>query len=471
MSPDGTPIVERSLLDVAAAVRAGDVSPVDLLEAALARAARVDALNALAHVDAEGALLAAEEREDEAHQGRIRGPLHGVPLTVKDLFVVDGLPTGCGTRAPLPRLGRSEATAVGRLREAGAVILGKTNLHEVALGITGENPWTGDVQNPHDPRRQAGGSSSGSAVAVATGVGWASLASDTAGSIRIPAALCGVVGFKPTIGAVPLDGALPLCPTCDHAGPIARTVPDAAAVFGVLAGRAVAPPVLPSLRPPVVGAPLEQLQGTLSSGVRSSYERLLEALAGAGAEVRPVDLPSLGWAVATYVPLLRSEAAHVHRRAVETEPGLFSEPVRATLLEGLDVRAVDYLDALRQRRRLLDQLIGAMEDVDVLVLPATPVPAPARGSVEVELESGTASHKAAFLRLTVLFSLVGVPTAVVPVDRVDGLPVGVQVVGRRGHDVAVLDHAAWIEALSGRPAEAAEVTPIDGDRARYGRER
>ncbi|MBK9178611.1 MAG: amidase [Acidimicrobiales bacterium] len=454
-----TPLLDRSLLDVAAAVRAGDVSPVDLLEAALARAARVDALNSLAHVDAEGALLAAEERADEAHQGRIRGPLHGVPVTVKDLFVVEGLPTGCGTRAPLPRLGRHEATAVGRLRDAGAVILGKTNLHEVALGITGENPWTGDVHNPHDRRRQAGGSSSGSAVAVATGVGWASLASDTAGSIRIPAALCGVVGFKPTLGAVPLDGALPLCATCDHAGPITRSVPDAATVFGVLAGRAVTPPVAADLRPPVVGAPLGPLQGTLSSGVRASYERLLEALAGAGADVHPVDGPSLGGAVATYLPLLRSEAAHVHRRAVETEPDSFSDPVRAVLREGLDVRAVDYLEALRQRRRLLDELVAAMEGVDVLVLPATPVPAPLRGAVEVELETGTTSHRTAFLRLTVLFSLVGVPTAVVPVDRVDGLPVGVQVVGRRGHDVAVLGHAAWIEAVAGQPAAPAEVEP------------
>ena len=218
------PMTLQTLLEAANAVRTGETSASALTEAAIARALETAEFNAFAVLDAEDAMRQAQQL-DALPQAK--GALHGVPITVKDLFNVAGLPTRAGTAAPLPLEFQSptvDAAAVSRLRVAGAVILGKVNLHEIALGITGENAHTGDVSNPIDLARQAGGSSSGGAVSVALGAGYGSLGSDTGGSLRIPASFCGVVGFKPTFGLIPLTGALPLSVTCDHAGPLARNV-------------------------------------------------------------------------------------------------------------------------------------------------------------------------------------------------------------------------------------------------------
>lgn len=461
-----------TLAAAARAVRDGTVSPLELVETALARAARHDGLNAMAHVDADGALLTARGCADDLRRGHLQGPLHGIPVTVKDLFAVDGLPLRAGSTAPLPSLGPGDAEAVARLRAAGAIVLGTTNLHEVALGITGENPWTGDVRNPWHREHQAGGSSSGAAAAVAAGIGWAALGSDTAGSIRIPASHCGVVGFKPTWGAVSMTGALPLCPTCDHAGPLAPTVEDAAIVFGALSGRPVHVPS-PDGRPaPVLGVPVGDLDGWLSVDVRRAWRGLVADLVAADAHVVELVLPDLERASSVYAPLLRAEAAEVHRRALRSDPTRFSEPVREILLEGLELRAVDYVAARRSRRRLLDDLGAALRTVDALVLPATPVPAPRRGSTEVVLESGPAPLRTAFLRLTVLFSLTGVPVVTVPYGQLDGLPIGVQVVGHPARDVSLLGTARWVESavehrLRQSPSTTSPGTTVSATRQQY----
>jgi aspartyl-tRNA(Asn)/glutamyl-tRNA(Gln) amidotransferase subunit A len=198
----------------------------DSCVAALARAResaeRHAELNAIAWVDWSAAEAAAARIDADIAAGRIAGPLAGVPISVKDLFQVDGMPTRAGTRARLPSPGPREASLVTRLREAGALVFAKANMHEIALGATGENEWTGDVRNPFDPARQSGGSSSGGGVAVAVGIGAASVGSDTGGSVRIPASFCGITGYKPTFGAIPLDGALHLAFSFDHAGPSPR---------------------------------------------------------------------------------------------------------------------------------------------------------------------------------------------------------------------------------------------------------
>ncbi|MGE0803834.1 MAG: amidase, partial [Lautropia sp.] len=204
--------------------------------------------------------------------GGAAAPLLGVFVSVKDLFQLRGAPIAAGTRARLPPLAEQSAVAE-RLEAAGAIVFAKANMHEIALGATGENGWTGDVCNPYDPARQAGGSSSGSAVAVACGIGAASIGSDTGGSVRIPAAFCGVVGFKPTFGAIPLDGALPLSWTCDHAGPITRCVDDAALLFDVLAGRGTGygggpADAVGGNRRPRLGVPRRWLEGRLAPAVR-----------------------------------------------------------------------------------------------------------------------------------------------------------------------------------------------------------
>lgn len=429
------------LLTAKALLERGETTPLALLEEALERARAFQDRNALAYLDEEGAKEEAKRLTEELRQGYIRGPLHGIPLTVKDLFPVKGMPTRAGTRAPLPPL-PEEAQAVRRLREAGALLFAKTNMHEVALGITGENPWTGPVRNALDASRQAGGSSSGSAVAVALGIGLASLGSDTGGSIRIPAAFNGVVGFKPSYGRVSLEGALPLSRSTDHAGPIAKTVRDAHFLTEILAGESIP---LEGPQNPTFGVPLDFLEGRLGVEVRRAFQRLLEELPSLRAEVREVSLPLPG-VYEVYTRLVRYEAARIHEKALREHPEGFSPQVREALMAGLSLTEKDYRDAVAEREALRLQLVKALRGVDALLLPAQPLPAPPLGTEEVELESGRRSHREAFITLTLSFSLLGVPTLTLPFARVEGMPVGLQVVGPYAEDGRVLAIGGWLEA-------------------------
>ncbi|MGQ9754112.1 MAG: amidase [Thermaceae bacterium] len=429
------------LLSALHALKTGEKTPLDLLEEALDRARAYQDRNALVHLDEEAARKEAAALTQELKEGRPRGPLHGLPLTVKDLFPVRGMPTRAGTRAPLPPLAE-EARAVTRLKEAGALILAKTNMHEIALGITGEVTATGPVKNALDPSRQAGGSSSGSAVAVALGIGLASLGSDTGGSIRIPAAFNGVVGFKPSYGRIPLEGALPLSRSTDHAGPITQTVRDAHLLTEILAGENIP---LEGPQNPVFGVPLDFLEGRLGLGVRQSFMRLLEDLPKLGAGVKEVHLPLQG-VYEVYTRLVRYEAARVHQKALQESPESFSPPVREALLAGLALTEKDYRDAVAEREVFRLELSRALSGVDALLLPTQPLPAPLLGTEEVELESGRKGHREAFITLTLPFSLLGVPTLTLPFAKVEGLPVGLQVVGPFGEDGRVLAIGGWLEA-------------------------
>jgi aspartyl-tRNA(Asn)/glutamyl-tRNA(Gln) amidotransferase subunit A len=440
------------IVDAAAQMRAGGLSPVELAEAALHQAAQVSHLNAMAHLDVETVLRAAAERAAELRAGRLRGPLHGIPVTVKEAFGVTGVRTRGGSRAALPEFATGDAAAVARLRAAGAVVIGTTNMVELALGIHSENPWTGDVHNPSDSDRQAGGSSSGSAVAVATGIGLASLGTDTGGSVRIPAALCGVVGLKPSRGRVPTAGVLPLSPTCDHVGPLVGCVADLWPVLDALTEEQ-APPLDPrSLRPPRFGVPARFLEGALAVDVRRAFERLLARLRESGAEVVAADPNGLRRAAAAYTPLVRAEGAEIHRELLATQPEALSPRVREPLLAGCQVSAVDYLRARRVRRLARDGIAVALRTVDLLLAPTNPAPAPLLGATEVELESGPAPFRDAFLHLTAPFSFTGVPVVSLPYDRIDGLPVGVQVIGGAGDDHRVMAAAAWLERVVADPA-------------------
>ena len=433
----------QTLLGAAHAVRTGETSSSALTEAAIARALETAEFNAFAVLDAEGARAQAQQL-DALPQAR--GALHGVPVTVKDLFNVAGLPTRAGTAAPLPLEFQSpsvDAAAVSRLRSAGAVILGKVNLHEIALGITGENAHTGDVKNPLDSSRQAGGSSSGGAVSVALGAGYGSLGSDTGGSLRIPASFCGVVGFKPSFGLIPLEGALPLSLTCDHAGPLARNVADTHALFEILAHRNLPLRQLEHLRDLRIGVPRAWLEGRLGANVRREFEMLLLHLRDAGAtvlDVTPTDLELSGTA---YTPIVRAEAAFTHRAALEANPAAFG--VREPLEAGVKLSVGDYLEARALRRRVRAGLEATLRAVDALVLPAAPLPAPLRGTQTVQLESGMRAHRDAFIELTLPFSLVGVPALSLPFTKVDGLPVGLQVITAKGNDALALEIGAWLE--------------------------
>jgi aspartyl-tRNA(Asn)/glutamyl-tRNA(Gln) amidotransferase subunit A len=410
--------------------------------------ARVD-LNVFAHLDATGARETAMALDLEAQSGRFLGPLHGVPITIKDLFNVAEMPTRAGTRATLPEVFQNpsrDALAVSRLRFAGAVILGKVNMHEIALGITGENVWTGDVQNPLDPTRQAGGSSSGSAAAVAASIGFASLGSDTGGSIRIPASFCGCVGFKPSFGLVPLEGALHLSMTCDHAGPLTRTVRDVHLMTEVLSAQTLPFETLKTIKGSKFGVPRSWLEGRLGIEVRAGFEAMLERLRLAGASVIDVGPRHLELVNAAYSPLVRAEAAFVHRQALLLEPQGFSLVVRAPLDLGIKISAMEYLQALEDRQSVISGLEDVFSQCDVLLVPAAPLPAALRGTTTVMLESGPQSHRNAYIELTAPFSLAGLPTLSLPFMLEDGLPIGLQVVGASGADARVLELGVWLES-------------------------
>ncbi len=451
--PAMTNAIPAGLIEAAQAVQAGALTATQLVEHALEKMTQHGDLNTIAFVDAERALREASELDLDARSGNLRGPLHGVPVTVKDLFNVRGMPMRAGTNAPLPHITPDEAPAVEALRNAGAVILAKTNMQEVALGLNGENPWTGDVKNPNDPARQSGGSSSGSAAALGAGIGFGSLGSDTAGSIRLPASFCGVVGFKPSWGRVSLDGALPLIPSMDHAGPLARSVADVALLYEVLLGNIPPHPVAQGLstalqgeeamKKPTFGISRAYLDGALVANVHRAFDAFLMRLKKRGAKIIEVDLDIIN-ATDAFLPL-RADSVIVHRKALETDPDAFAPYVRDTLLRGYQFSAVDYLTARQQQHVMREAIHRSMAGVDALMLPASPTVAPLRGETEIDLESGRHNVRLAILKLTAPFAFAGVPALSLPFARIDGLPVNAQVVTPFGEDARALAIGQWVE--------------------------
>jgi aspartyl-tRNA(Asn)/glutamyl-tRNA(Gln) amidotransferase subunit A len=441
-----------TILEVAGSVQTGQTTSLELVNRALETAETRTDLNVFAFLAADEARAQAEFLDRETRSGISRGALHGIPITVKDLFNVAGMPTKAGTNAVLPlefQNPQTDSSAVKRLRDAGAIILGKTNMHEIALGVTGENSTTGDVKNALDPNLQAGGSSSGSAVAVAADIGYTSLGSDTGGSVRIPASFNGVVGFKPSFGVVPLSGALHLSMTCDHAGPITRTVGDAHAVFEALAAQTFELRKLETFKNLNFGVPRAWLNGRLGVGVRRDFEALLERLRDTGARVTEVRPKDLELTFSSYTPIVRAEAAYVHREVLKAGGRGFSEGIVGPIQAGASLLAGEFLEAQRQRLQVLSGLETTLQSCDVLLLPAAPLPAPKRGTTLVTLESGTTTHRNAFLELTAPFSLVGLPTLSMPFTKIDGLPVGLQIVGARGWDAQVLEVGVLLEKFLG----------------------
>lgn len=442
--------IPAGLVEAAQAVQAGALTATQLVEHALAQIERCRDLNTIAFLDVERALREAGELDLDARSGNLRGPLHGVPVTVKDLFNVRGMPMRAGTNAPLPPITPDEAPAVEALRNAGAVILAKTNMQEVALGLNGENPWTGDVKNPRDPSRQSGGSSSGSAASLGAGIGCGSLGSDTAGSIRLPASFCGVVGFKPSWGRVPLEGALPLIPSMDHAGPMARNVADVAMMFEVLVDDSPPHPVSArrgeGMKSPTLGIPRKYLEGALTRDVHRAFNAFVQHLKKQGAKIIEVDLDIIN-ATDAFVPL-RADSVIVHRVALETNPDAFAPYVRDTLMRGYTFSAVDYLTARQQQREMRDAIHRSMAGVDALLMPASPTIAPPRGVTEVELESGRHNLRLAILKLTAPFAFAGVPALSLPFTKMEGLPVNVQVATPFGEDARALAIGQWVEKMN-----------------------
>ena len=410
------------------------ISPVEATRAVLDRIRRQDQrLNSFITVLEQPALAQARQAEAELWRGDDRGLLHGVPISLKDLIDTAGTRTTAASRLWRDRAPSTTATVARRLEEAGAVLIGKCNLLEFAYGIV--HPDYGQCNNPWDTSRTSGGSSSGSAASVAAGLGWGSIGTDTGGSIRIPAAYCGVVGLKPTYGRVSLHGICPLSPSLDHVGPLARTVADAATLLGAIAGH---DPLDPSsladaamdYRPALVdevrglrmGIVVEHLGDDLHEGVVDSIRAAVRVLEQAGMHARDVHIASLSQADAALLTIAMPEASLVHATWLRDRPEGYAELTREQLEQGARMTAVDYLQAQAYRRQLRADFLGILSDVDVLISPTVAWEAPAEDPPVGQ------SQGAAEARRTGPYNLVGLPAISIPCGfGPENLPLGLQI--------------------------------------------
>jgi AtzE family amidohydrolase len=450
---------------IAAAVRAGEVGAHELVTAVLAAIRRRNAdYNCFVDV-LQGRALADAARVDAAvGAGHDPGQLAGVPVAVKDLFDIDGRRTLAGSvinrdRPPAMR----DAAAVRRLRNAGAVVIGVTNMDEFACGFTTENTHYGATKNPHDRTRTAGGSSGGSAAAVAAGLVPLALGSDTNGSIRVPAAFCGIFGLKPTYGRVSRAGTALFSSSLDHVGPLARSVADLAAAFDVLHGPDADDPVA-SDRPPEATGPrladgIDGLRIAVAGGhfrrggdreVVDAVERAATALGVA----RRIDIPDADVAEAASTIITLAEAGNLHLPALRTRAGDFDPLTRDRLLAGALVPASHYLDAQRFRAAYRRRLRALFQDVDILLAPATPCVAPPLGTVRMMVGGADVAIRGYVGTYTRAFSFAGIPCVTVPVRSATSLPLGVQVVAAAYREADALRVAHVLEA-AGFTAEPA----------------
>ena len=441
------------------------LSPVELTKLYLSRIEQLDArLNAFRTVTPERALADARAAEGELLRGRRRGPLHGIPIALKDNIWTRGIRTTAGSAILSDFVPDEDATVVRRLRRAGAVLLGKTNLHEFAYGITSENPHFGATHNPWLTSRISGGSSGGSAAATAAGLCVASIGSDTGGSIRIPAALCGIVGLKPTFGRVSVHGVFPLAPSFDHVGPLARSTTDAALLLAVIAGRDPRDPTSVArdcgdlirlaarrknkpkkLR---LGRPKEYFWTQLDPEIRRLTEAALLFLVEQGAAVEEISLPTVEHTFEPSNTITLVEARKVHESAgyFPARASEYGDDVQHRLELGGTVRAVDYLTAQEALQRSRAEFEAALSKVDAIVTPTTPIAAPVVGA-ECVLETGVEeSARSALIRLNRPGNFTGLPAISVPCGFTSGgLPVGLQLIGRAFGEATILSLAHCYE--------------------------
>lgn len=436
-------LADLPLVEVAGKIARRELSPVEATRAALKRIEALEGtLNAFVTVLGERALAEASEAEREIAAGNYRGPLHGVPISVKDLFFTAGIRTTASSRVFADHVPAEDATIVRRLRAAGAIIVGKTNMLEFAYAAV--HPDFGPTPNPWDLRRSSSGSSSGSAVAVAAGMGYGSIGSDTGGSIRLPAAYCGIVGLKPTYGRVSRQGAVPVSWSCDHVGPMTRTVADCAAMLGAIAGedsrdtttaRVPVPDYLAALGEGVAGKRIGIADAYLRQSVDPEVRRLVEGaiaeFARLGASVVEVAPPPPAEAVPALLAILTPEATVYHLPYLRQRPGDYSQAVRERLELGAITPAVSYIQGQRVRRRFTDDFLAAMDGVDLMAMPTGPTAAtPLEGDL-VTSEEADPALLAALINFTGPFDLTGFPAVSIPCGFTDGgLPVGLQLVGK-----------------------------------------
>ena len=435
-----------SISELAPRLAAGEISPVELTDATLARLEQLEPrLNAFITVTAESARHAARASEAAILAGHHLGPLHGIPVAIKDLYATRGVVTTFGSPLYADWVPDFDAAAVEQLKRAGAVLVGKTNLHELAYGSTSANAHYGPVHSPWRLDHHPGGSSGGSSAAVAAGVVYGAMGSDTGASIRQPAACTGIVGIKPTFGRLSKFGALPLAWSQDHAGPLTRTVRDAALMLQILAGHDPRDPTS-------VGRPVPDFSAGIDDGIAgvrigvarafffeqcaadvvAAVDAALAVLADLGASVEEVELPDMDAAYTVGTVTIAVEGAAYHAADLRQRPELFSDELRAAFELGSFYSGVDYVQAQRLRRHLMDATERAMAAFDAVVMPTSPVAA-------TPIVGSPPEHAMLRPRNTMPFNVLGLPAISVPCGfTADGLPVGLQIVGKAFDEAGVL---------------------------------
>ncbi len=454
-------------------IRDGKVSPVEMVESALAEITkRNPELNAFLRIVEEQARREARAAEREISTGRWRGHLHGIPIAVKDNIYLRGVRTTAGSKILQDFVPEEDAEVVKCLKRAGAVIVGKTNLHEFAYGVTSENPHYGAVRNPWDTERIPGGSSGGSAVAVATGMCCAALGTDTGGSIRIPAALCGVVGFKPAFGQVAVEGTVPLAGSLDHVGPLTRTARDARIVYRYIQydperDQALEKGKLPQFerdwermardgepepeRRVRIGVPREYFFDRVEEEVKRLVESAVAEMEDLADGIVEIPLPRIAeWDEAsTTIALVEAAEYHAQQGWYPQRADEYGEDVRKRLEMGMKVSGVELQRAWQARKVAREEMMGVLlRDVDVLVAPTTPLAAPRIGEKTVRIAGREEAVRGALIRPNRPANLVGWPAVSVPCGFTEsGLPVGMQLIGPEAGKVLGLARALEMKRM------------------------
>ena len=453
-------LISRPIHQLAPLLEKKEISPVELLNEAIERIHRLQPkLNSYITITEEEGRKAATEAESEIRKGQYRGPLHGIPISIKDLFATRGVRTTAGSKVLSQWIPDYDATAVARLRQSGMVLVGKTNMHEFAYGVTNDNPHYGPARNPWDPTRVPGGSSGGSAAAVASSQCSASLGSDTGGSIRTPAAVCGVVGLKPTFGRVSRYGAIPLAWSLDHVGPLTKSVEDAAIMLAAMAGADPKDPSTSS-RPIVdyrngmqgsirglrLGVPRQYFFEHVDPEIQKLVSAAIHELESIGATRVDVDIPALENCAAMEAHITLAEATSYHEPYLKKQPDDYGPTVQTNLEAGRYLLATDYVKSQRARTLLQRNFNEAFKRAEVIVSPTLPALPPLVG--EVLVQSGDLQEHVidAFLRFNIPYDLIGFPAISLPCGlSASGLPVGLQIAGRAFDEVTILRVASSYE--------------------------